>query len=454
MTDAGAWVRAAVAGVLVVVFSFVVVLIGRGDWGFGLIGAAAVAGFLVARRRDRLGPLGSLVLLVLIPWVMWQSLAGDTSLASRLHPATMYLFALMVSGWRPDATTPPPILQPRLRGERFLLGIQLLFIALAGLMTLWIRGFRGLAILVDNYLGPFLLFWLLVWSFRSTGAMKKDAGLVIALVGATLSFFGTVEFLAAQNPLYEPFYGDVPWFPYATGEYRSTVTFGAPLALANFLLLCVVAIPAIPTLAVRMWLMALLVLGILATGSRSATALVLLVSPVVVLAVGERHAGKVSIRRAILAMTGFATFAALLVIATPLGRFVAGRVANAWQSTAVRAVSADFFLQSAGTYAVRGVGLGGSTDVSTAVLGSYITFENPWIMLAVDLGIPIMLLFLLTVLTAIAIPFQQRSKPWGAVAAIGALLLMESAYNAFGVRSIAGYCLWAGLAFCWPTRDS
>jgi hypothetical protein len=141
-------------------------------------------------------------------------------------------------------------------------------------------------------------------------------------------------------------------------------------------------------------------------------------------------------------------------VASPLGQRVIERTTSAWESAAVRVVSAQYFADNMSTYAVKGVGLGGSTDVSTAVFGSYITFENPWIMLAVDVGIPMVFLLAITLVATCAAAVADAHVARAVLIGVLGLIAFETSYNSFGVRSIAAYVLWASLSFLRTSSSS
>ncbi len=432
-------------------------LLASGAWALSLIGFALLAAFVGARWQWLLAPLGALAFFVPVPFTMWYSLTGEgtLSLLSRIHPGTLYLLALTAFGWRPSADGQPPVVLATVPGERLLAGLQVAFVAIAGGMSVALRGLRGLSLLLDNYVGPFTLFWLLVWLFRSRSPSRNLVGSLAATLGILFGILAVLEFAGGRNPVYEPFYGEVPWFPYPTGEYRSTVSFGAPLAAANVFLAILVVLTAARSIRLRAVGVLLLIAGVLATGSRSAVALAVVTSPFVVLAIGEtasaQHRPGLTRQLAI----GVGILGAIVsLVATPLGSVVLHRVLGSWQSTAVRVLSVEYFRQSVGSYLTHGVGLGGSTDVSTAALGSYVTFENPWIMLAVDVGIPLATFYACVLALVFVIALRHPPRRWGALVGVLGLVLMESAYNSFGVRSLAGYDLWMVLAVLWPDSTS
>jgi len=422
-----------------------------GNWGAAVVlvtvGIAAVG----AARQWAWAPLGALALVAVIPYSLWSVFtgAGDGALLSRVHPATVYVVALVGLGWRPAVTW-----QELLSGKwtRVALTLQVFFLLFAAGMSAAERGVRGLPLLVDNYAGPFLLFWMLLGSFRSWPWSRAQAGNLIVLSGVILALIGLIEGAFGQNPLYESVYGDVPWFPFATGQYRSTITFGAPLAASNALLFALAISPVIGRLRDRIMSASVLVMGILATGSRSASAIAFALYPIALIAWGERHRLKVRVRnRRTIALVLGAAGVLAMAVASPFGQRVLQRTTTSWESTAVRVLSAEYFAQNVTSYESKGVGLGGSTDVSTAVFGSYITFENPWIMLAVDLGIPLVLLFVATLVATSRAAMADAPIAWAIVVGVVALIAFESSYNSFGVRSIAAYVLWASLGFL---RDS
>lgn len=417
-----------------------------GNWGIAVVAlTVALAGAAVLGRWD-LAPLWALGLSALLPYSLWAILTGGTdgAVLSRLHPATIYALALVGLGWRPGPGWRQLISRP---DRRLALVLQLLFIAAAAGMSIASRGLRGLPVLADNYIGPVLVFWMCLGIFDTRAESRQRAGTWIGFIGAILAIAAVAELVARRNPIYEPTYGDVPWFPFATGQYRATITFGAPLAASNGLLFALAVVGVVPRFRLRLLLSSILLVGVLATGSRSATAMAVLLYPLVYIAWGEVHevsGGLWSARslRVVLAATGVLGVA----LVSPIGRKVVQRTLTSWESTAVRVVSAEYFADHLSDYATKGVGLGGSTDVSTAVFGSYITFENPWIMLAVDVGIPLMLLFFVTFLGSLRAA-MARPIPWFSLAGVLAITTFESGYNSFGVRSIAAYLLWTSLAF-------
>ena len=436
----------------------VLVWLGATDsWSLFAVTLALTTALVAARRHWVLAPLLTFAFLMPLPFPMWYSLVGEGtfSLLSRVHPGTLFLLALLAFGWRPSLDTAPPVLSPTLAGERLLAGLQTVFVVVVGGMSVAQRGLRGLPLLLDNFIGPFVLYWLALWAFRSRLQTRTATGAIAAGLGVLLGVIGVIEFAAGRNPLYEPFYGEVPWFPYPTGEYRSTLTFGAPLAAANALLLLLVAVTSASALSARVVGVLFILAGVLTTGSRSAAALAVGASMFVVLGLGEGNRTFESLRSKRALAIGLGTFAAALcLLVTPLGDVVLHRVLGSWQSTAVRVLSAEYFQQSAGNYVTHGVGLGGSTDVSTAALGSYVTFENPWIMLAVDVGIPLAAFYLCMLVSVVIVGLRWRPRRWAVLLTAFVLVVMESAYNAFGVRSLAGYDLWMALAFVWPDKAS
>ena len=442
---------------LIGVLAVLLWLLASKELGLAVIGVAGVGALWGARRRWMLAPLGAFAFLVPLPFAMWYMMTGEGAfgILTRIHPGTLYLLVLVACGWRPNEAVTRRDSPPFLRRDRFLVSSQCAFVVLAGGMTLALRGFRGLSLLLDDYVGPFVCYWLLVWLFRTRRDSRSLVGTLIGVVGAILATVAIVEFMNGRNAMYERYYGDVPWFPYATGEYRSTISFGAPLAAANALLLALVAVTAARSIQVRVAVAVLVLAGVLATGSRSAAALALLVSPLTVLAPGESPPDVRAGRSArVVALGTVLVLAVLFVGFSGPGQIVLRRVLGSWQSTAVRVLSAEYFTQSAGSYVIHGVGLGGSTDVSTAALGSYITFENPWIMLAVDVGIPLTLLFASVLGLVFFGAMKAHQRRWGILVGCVALLAMESAYNSFGVRSIAAYYLWGALAFLVPDNSS
>jgi hypothetical protein len=426
-------------------------LAASGNWGLAVVVVTVAIAAVGAARQWPCAPLGALALAAVIPSSLWYVLTGGTdgALLSRVHPATVYVVALVGLGWHPPGRWREVLSG---RWARVALAFQLLFVLLALGMSVAERGVRGLPVLLDNYVGPFLLFWTMSAGFRRWPWSRARTANFIVLAGVLLALAALLEGVLASNPLYEPVYGDVPWFPVATGEYRSTVTFGAPLAAANGLLFALAIVPLIPSLRNRTVSAAVLVLGILATGSRTASAAAFLLYPIVLFAWGERHQVSIRVQRSRTVALGLgAAVVLVMAAATPFGRHVIRRTTESVESTGVRVIAADYFLENVSSYEATGVGLGGSTDVSTAVFGSYISFENPWIMLAIDLGIPLAVLFAITLILSLRAATAGAPIAWAILAGVIGLIIFDSGYNSFGVRGIAAYLLWASLAFL---RDS
>src|ERR1043165_9399243 len=74
-----------------------------GNWGLAVVGVTVASAAVGAARQWPCAPLGALALAAVIPSSLWYVLTGGTdgALLSRVHPATVYVVALVGLGWHP-----------------------------------------------------------------------------------------------------------------------------------------------------------------------------------------------------------------------------------------------------------------------------------------------------------------------------------------------------------------
>ena len=188
----------------------------------------------------------------------------------------------------------------------------------------------------------------------------------------------------------------------------------------------------------------ILVLATVATGARSAVFLLPTV-PLLVLFLQRRM-------RALAWAVVLGGIVFLAVAYSPVSNVLKQRFTTdeGTSSTLVRLRSLEFIPQVLRTTSpLTGNKLGRSGEISNELfaLAVPIGFENPWLMLLADVGLPLAMLYMLIVmrllLAGLAAAWRSRA-PAVIYPAVGAvvMVLMYSGYNSFGTKNTVNYLLW------------
>jgi hypothetical protein len=382
-------------------------------------------------------------------------LGGSPWGLTKLHPATIVILVAAISYRFAHRQRWRTVWRKR-TNVTWIRRAMLLFIA--GVLALSVIQLHpgGMIQVVENYLGPLMLFTLVLAEYQ--GRPQRVAALttffVVLLTG--VGVYGIVEYALRRNVWYGPLYAASPlasqWYQTASlpDVYRITTTLGHPLTNAQYFLLAVVF--AAGSLAGATGLrraltgaaLPVLVLATIATGART-TLLLLATVPVFVLI----------IQRRIRALAWGGVLVAIVYLAasySPVGVVLQQRFSSAegTSSALVRLRSIEVVPETLrSTNPLIGYKLGRSGEISSELFASDVPigFENPWLMLLADVGLPLTMLYVLIVarlLIAVLRMAWQSRAPAVTYAAVGAvaMVLMYSGYNSFGSKNTVNYLLW------------
>ena len=359
---------------------------------------------------------------------------GGTGIPSLMPVAWFLVVAILVR-----LIFVPETLLTRLRPQRA--GLIMLCVAAvwALISTVTVSGMSGLASLTDELVAPICLLLLASQASRPRDVRRLQQAVVG--LGVAEALLALTEYLAGHDIGYVEPANVLREIGASTLLYRASGTMDHPLTLAVLLLLALGCSTVIPRRTLRTGVRLILVAGIAASGSRVATvgALVLL------LAVPGRSLS----RRQILAGIGLVGAVGILLVATPVGHLLAARNANDLGSAGVRVAAYRAFGHIVHSYLLFGGGIGSSFGVATQLTGLQASFESPFIMWTVDIGLWGTVL-LVGGLCALCIARGAR----GALVLTALLcLVVELTYSSFATNSSAGIVLALAIGVARSSRD-
>jgi len=405
-----------------------------------LVFSAAVG--LVGLRLPRL-PIGvALLLLGVVPASASGLLTGvayteSTGLPS-LHPGTwVVLFAAGFALLR----QPVEFVEGLLRASPIALLLGLLAATIAISTTVLSHGAQGTSQILETYVGPPLLAVLMLREVDRRPSARNELLLTLQIYGLVVAALAVAEGVLRVDLVWAGDYSAQPWHQsYGLTGFRATVFGDHPLNTALVLLACLPLMrgnytrhfrPGIPGVL-------LVVAGIAATGSRSGVALALAYLVVMGLQLGRKF---------------FPALVSLVAVAWMLssldfGQRLIARLSLDTNSSFVRFGAVSELTQNWTHFFVTGNGVGFSGEVSQALLGQSVSFENGPLMMALDIGLLGAGAFLLSMF------FLALRGGWNAMSPVTLAFVigvaMSASYSSFGTKSTAGYVVWtlAALAPC------
>lgn len=321
----------------------------------------------------------------------------------------------------------------------------LLFVVLAGLsLATGPQGSSGLSQALDQVVGPISLATILVAIVRRRGSTRHVRAFVLC-IATVESVLMVVQSITQSYLVYPTAYASVGALDQNSGsQFRALGTFDHPLSAALFLVIavCVIDVGGASgrQLAISIALATLFVAAIAASGGRTA----LLAAAAIILsevALGSRA----SVGRR---FTSILLIGGGGLIAASFGAFdlVGSRFSSDLGSTDTRLDAYRYFGRTWTAYVVHGEGIGQSFANSQAFFGGYTSFENPFIMTAIDLGMPATVALIAVILTLVPWPRANHIEAsWIGVAKSTCIVLCIATYSSFAVRGTSGYFLWIGL---------
>jgi hypothetical protein len=246
---------------------------------------------------------------------------------------------------------------------------------------------------------------------------------------------GSLQVLTGSIVLFPAYFSVVPGFH--PDLSRAQGSFEDPLVFALFLIASVAALPSVRTMISRTLFAALVVVGLLESGSRSGLLLGVPVTISVLLLTAKFRLSHVI---SLAALGGVFSYAVVLGLADKtLTRFE-----TAQRSSNLRQEAYSYIGSHLGEYLITGGGYASSFALkNSGTIRS--SLENGYLMLAVDIGIIAALVYLFVQLRVVSQSLASRQSlpsALGAIAAIG----MASTFSSIATRSSALVVVW--MAVC------
>ena len=308
----------------------------------------------------------------------------------RLHPASIIIFTgslvNIIAKWH--------LIKHRLKSMKILRVVSTLFLMFfvsIFTQTLFMRGFQGLAQCLENYLFPYCFFLFLFLLDKKT-ILKFLKFYVFAIIA--ISIYGLIEYMCGRNILYEHLYlgsGTHWYFEVDREGYRITTTIGHPLKNATYFLFAIPVSLYVFKKPLNFIATLILCVGAFVTGSRAAA--VLTACSIVMYYAYFGSNLKEQLKRGLASLAAIIAGFSILRF-SPLGSTLLSRFSLAGSSTELRVSSLSNFVGMSLQYTFTGKGMGLSMNESMRLLGEGYGFENPWLMLIVDVGLLTFLLYI------------------------------------------------------------
>jgi hypothetical protein len=245
------------------------------------------------------------------------------------------------------------------------------------------------------------------------------------------------------------------WYSGASGKfYRITTLIGHPLKNATYFLFSIPIAMCIFRRPFNFIFVSLLFIATFVTGSRAASILAVIS---LIFYYVYFDANVVKQIRTILAASVIILISYFSLLHSPLGSTLVQRFAGEGESSIVRVRSLANIGHAALNNIFVGSGVGSSFDSSSSFFGYNIGYENPWIMLIVDVGIPTTLLYF-GIICVVVLQKRRYLKSGGLNKALYisfiSTLTMITSYNSFGSRNTLNFLLWLNVALLFSCKDT
>lgn len=396
-----------------------------------------------------------IVATLLVPNEILPALSGSNELYGfgvvKLHPAAITVFV----GSLLNIISRRHVLIGRVRSSRALASIFILFVIFLisiFVQTLPLGGLKGLPQCLENYLFPFSYFMYMLTLDKKTVLNVVRCFFIIIPI---LAVYGILEYILGFNPAYDNLYSK-PGMDWYLGDlsdsYRIKTLIGHPLKNALYFLFLVPISMQVLKKPFNFVVIAVLIFAILATGSRSA--FLLCVLAIVFWHTKVRFLKIYEVFKKILIMSiiGFIIYLALFY--SNIGQNLLRRFGESRYSMLVRLQSLEGAPNLISENFICGKGIGLSFKLSSDLFGvNRIGFENPWVMLIVDVGFVTAMLYFVTIFVTLWSKrryfFGEDTFDRSAYISFFCILLMASSFNSFGARDTINFLIWFNMALLW-----
>ncbi len=374
--------------------------------------------------------LSSLVLWCLLPGAAAHLVVGHPMSGMTLHPAAVLILAMFVVQVCVHPGQAGAVVAARFEMYAMLATACVVAAAL-GLMA---HGLMSFGMALEQLCAPVAAFFLVGLCLKQNhGRVAVIHGVVVSLA-AMEAALALAQFALASPVLFTSDYQSQPWFRSTFGRWMGTLDH--PLVLG---LLLAVAVPLLSGVR-RTWALApglvLLLAGLVVTQSRVGLMLGS-VSAVYLLASRRSKAGAATVALLLLGAGLYAQQAGYF-------EALAARVADDTGSAAARSYAWAYFLDHLADFSWLGAGMGSSYNTSDqAGLGT--SFENSFVMYAIDLGLIPAVMYFGVMLACTIRAFRNRAEG-GLPLAVAAAFIAPFTFSGLSSRSVASCLVWVVFA--------
>lgn len=375
----------------------------------------------------------SLALCVGVP-----SVAGSffTGTGSSLTPASWFLlFGLILL-----LLTRPRDLVREL-GSHPQMYFTLVFVFVFALITTASQRPSSSILFTVNTLG-FAIALLLVIRTTIDGSpdRARSISLVVVWIACAEAVLAVAQWTTGSSLLWESYLTDYWW--YSTTATRVMGTAGSWLDLGVLLAVAVPLTATIRTVALRLLSVALLVVGILLSQGRIPL-IAAIIGIVYVIVRSEMRTAARAVSAAAIAIGAWS------VLQTDLVLGIAGRDFAGDRSVEARSIALDYAMSQIPSLSWFGGGMGSSYEARTsgAIISS---LENSYLMYAWDIGVPVTLLLVVTIIGVIVTTARRGALIRGALPAAIACAALMAAYSGFATSGPGAWLLFTTLGLCAP----
>jgi hypothetical protein len=338
-------------------------------------------------------PAACLSVLILVPAAESTSLLGISYSSSNgvlsLHPASWLILSATCSA----IILLPLELATAIKAVPSSVVILFTFVPSAViLLSIFAHGTSGISQGAEQFVVPCFVLVLLLIANQQRPISIRSAERYLLGLALIVAALAVVQQLLDSNVPFRTAYAAYPWTQfYAATGYRSPSTVDHPL-VAGLVMLSAFPV-ALGSNHVRVWLKLpaalLLLLGILSTGSRSA---VVIVALYIVLTMAH---SMLRFRVANVILLALVCLGAVFAFRTSLSNLVVDRLTsgNSTGGDGIRLLGIRSASDLIATHVLTGDGIGSSYAASARILGRSNSFENPILMMTVDVGFVVAILW-------------------------------------------------------------
>ena len=395
-----------------------------GAW---LMVAATIS--IVLRRRPVVTVAIALALWILLPAVAARRVVGSASGPLAVHPSTWLMVVQIGVCLVVDAR------RLVIAANRHILIVVTSSMFIVGAVAASVlNGRSGVRILADQIVGPLIAFALIVaYSTIRTSEVTLLRWVIVGL-GAAESLFVVLQSAVGRTILYENDYSRLYWFrPDRFDRWMGTTDH--PLVLSMLISTAAILTIGLNISSVtRAGLLLVLSLGVVTTQSRVGVAIVGCALVYFV------FSGRINIAVRIVCLAA-AAVSARAVLSSSLVTGVSSRLSDDTGSNAARRQAFEVFFDNIRSVAWAGQGLTSNYDFARAG-GLQTSLESSFMMYAVDVGLPLAVLYFGTQLLLV-LRHSRGNQVAGAVPAALVAMSVQHTFSALGYANMTGFLVWS-----------